>query len=497
MSEEIMKSHTPSSQFDTGQDGDKESFAELFEKNGRLPERLKPGQKISAKIISLSGDVAFLDLGGKSEGIIDLDEFRDEDGKISVSEGQEIEAFFVSSKDGLMKMTTLLRGNPIASLNAIESAHKSGNALEGIVARKVKGGYEVKIHGVRSFCPMSQIDLRVPNDSTSYLNKSFHFKILEYKKEGQNTVVSRRAILEEERRSKIEKLKETIEEGTDVSGRISSIHNFGVFVDLDGLDALIPVSELSWGRIDNPADLFSVGQDVTAKVISADWGNERLSLSIKATQPDPWSSLQDKYPEGTRVHGTIVRLVPFGAFVALEPGIDGLIHISNLGTGRRIKHPKEIVREGQAIEAYVISLDPSKRKISLSIQPSPEKEKIKYPEEGTIVEGTVENVMPYGIFLKFTEKLTGLIPSAEMSTPRGSDHARMFPVGSLMKAVVIDVDKKSGRVRLSRKAVEEKEVRSDLETYKNKVKEEHKSSDGMGSLGKLLKSKMEEKKIAF
>jgi small subunit ribosomal protein S1 len=495
MSDENMNNVSPS--LSAGDNGAKseESFAELFEKNGQLRGRLNPGEKITAKVVSISGDLVYVDLGSKSEGAIELKEFEDEEGNVQIQEGDEVNSFFVSVQDGLMRMTTLLHGYTMASLNALNDAHQSETPVEGIVEKEIKGGFEIRSSGVRCFCPASQLDLRSVRDSKGYIGKTFSFRILEFGEEGRNIVVSRRVILEEERREKVEKLKETLETGAEVLVPVTSVRKFGVFVDIGGIDALIPISEMSWARIESPDEIVSVGDEVKAKVISINWENERFTLSMKALQPDPWTEAPKKYPEGSKIQGTIVRLVPFGAFVAVEAGLDGLMHISNLGTGRRIKHPKEVVKVGQPIEAYVLSVDAKNRKLSLSMQPKPEPKKITYPKVGDVIEGTVENIMPYGLFVKISDDLTGLIPNSEMDTSKGTDHGKMFPSGTKMKVVVLDVDTKSNKVGLSRKAVEDKEAQDEFKQYKESVKKEENAS-GIGSLGELLKAKMAEKNIS-
>lgn len=340
--------------------------------------------------------------------------------------------------------------------------------------------------------PVFQIDLRGGREGGIYLGRSFPFKVLEYEDNGKNVIVSRRALLEEEKKAKINLLRETLAVGMEVPVTVGSIQNFGVFVDLGGIDGLIPVSELSWNRSDRPGDLLSPAQQVTAKILSLDWDNNRLTLSLKAMQPDPWADLAEKFPVGGRVSGTVVRLVPFGAFVNLEPGIDGLIHISNFGTGRRINHPREVVEVGQQVEAHISAVDIANKKISLSMQPKLEPKKIVLPGVGDILDCVVERVMPYGVFLKIKEGLTGLVPNAEMGTPVGTDHKRMFPAGTEMKVAVIDADTDNNKVRLSRKAVLDKEVEEEFNEYKDSVQPA--GSSTFGSLGELLKAKMEERK---
>lgn len=473
-----------------------ESFEKLLEESDsiRRKTRLRPGEKVKATVISISDDSVYVDFGEKSEGIVALREFV-EDGVSHVKEGDEVNAFFLSRTDGIMCFTTLVHGYSPVKLGAIRDAQIAGIPVNADVKREIKGGFEVSIGGVRCFCPFSHIDLSGGREGGVFLGQTFPFKVLEFEEDGRNIIVSRRALLEEEKKAKIEELKISLQVGAEITGIVRSVQKFGVFVALEGVvDALIPVSEMGWGRIEEPKNVLSVRQEVTAKVIALDWEKNRLTLSLKAMQPNPWTFTAEKYPVGVKVAGTIVRLESFGAFVNLEPAIDGLIHISNLGAGRRINHPKEVVEVGQNVEAYVLGVDPDKGKISLSLEQKLKPEDIALPEKGELLDGVVDRVMPYGIFLKMSSGLTGLIPNAEMGTSRGTDHSHMFPVGTDMQVVVIEVDKKHHRVRLSRKAVVKKTEQDEYNRYKNSENvQEQKSSTGMGSLGELLKAKMEER----
>ena len=492
MSDENIQNTSPDEVTDA-RGGQEEDFASLLDKSN-MGKRLSAGQKVSAKVVSISGGLVYIDLGGKSEGAVDLSEFIGEDGKPGVREGDEIEAFFVTVQDGVMKLTTLIGGYSAVTLNAIRDAYEAGVPINGDVKKEIKGGFEVSVGGVKAFCPFSQIDVRTLRSDGEYTGKTFAFRILEYKEAGRTVVLSRRVLLEEEKEARINKLKESLAVGMDITAKVKSIHHFGAFVDLGGVDALIPASEISWDRSITPGSLLSAGQDVTARILSLDWENKRLTLSLKATQPDPWASVAEKYPADSRVGGIIVRLAPFGAFVKLESGIEGLVHISNLGAGRRIKHPKEVVEAGQWVEAYVLSVDPESRKLSLSLQPKVEPVKVILPSVGEIVEGTVEKVMPYGIFLKMNNGLTGLIPNVEAGTPSGTDHRGMFPPGMQMQVAVIEVDTANNKVRLSRKAVLEKAVQDEFNEYKESVKGLAESSGGLNNLGDLIRAKLEEKK---
>jgi len=471
-----------------------ESFEKLLEESERAAAvRPRSGEARKAVVVGISGDLVFIDLGGKREGAVELSEFVDENGVAQVKEGNSVEAFYVSSRDGIKRFTTLVHGYTPRQLGDIREASEAGIAVQGEVRREIKGGFEVSVGGVRCFCPFSHIDLKSGREGGLFLGQTFSFKVLEYKEGGRNIIVSRKAVLKEERDAKLEEVKETLEMGMEVTGTVRSVQNFGAFVELFGVvDALIPVSEMGWGRIRKPKDVVTVGQEVRTKVIGLDWEKNRLTLSLKALQPDPWDLVAEKYRVDARVGGTIVRLESFGAFVNLEPGIDGLIHIPNLGADRHINHPKEVVETGQWVDAYVRAVDTEKRKISLSLQERFRPESIPLPAVGEVLEGVIEKLMPYGMFVKMESGLTGLVPNAEMGTPRGTDHSKYFEVGSTLPVAVIEVDKIHHRVRLSRKAVSKQKERIEYDRYKESVQQDTESGSDIGSLGMLLKAKLEE-----
>jgi small subunit ribosomal protein S1 len=473
--------------------GGQESFAEMLEKSSSRKSRLRPGQAVKAKVVGTSSEYVYIDLGGKSEGIIDVAELKDESGNLTVKDGDIIEASFVSVVDGAMKMTTLVRGQSNVKLTRISEAFEKGLSVTGEVRREIKGGFEVQVDGVRCFCPFSQIDLKKGREGGIYVGNNFEFKILEYKENGRTIVLSRRAILQDEKNVAVTKLKESLSVGMDISGTVSSLQKFGAFVDIGGFEGLIPSSEMSWAKADRPEKILAVGQEVTAKLISIDWEKNRITLSLKALQPDPWKNIAEKYPEGSKVEGPIVRLTNFGAFVNLESGVDGLIHISNLGAGKRINHPKEVVEVGSIIEAYVLSVDPQSNKISLSIEPKAAPKKINYPATDTIVNGKVEKVMPFGLFVRISDDVTGLVPNSEMGTPRGTDHTKTFTPGTPMQVLITDVDAEKGRVTLSRKGIIQKEEQAELKYYRETEAKETKSENGLSNFGELLKAKLEEK----
>jgi small subunit ribosomal protein S1 len=467
-----------------------ESFADLFTKESKLPGRLEPGQKVKARIISIVSDAVYVDLGGKSEGVIDLAEFMADDGTSTIKQGDEIEAFFVSVQHGVRKLTTKIRGYSTLTLAEIRDAHSADLPVSGKVKSEVKGGFEVSVGGVRCFCPLSQIDLKGSRDSGTYVGQTYPFKVLEYEEDGQNIILSRRALLEEEREAEMERLKASLTVGAELTGTVRSVQSFGAFVDLGGLDGLIPISEMAWGRTEKPEELLSPGQEVQVKIIGIDWAKERLTLSLKALQSDPWETIAERYQVDNQVRGAVVRLAQFGAFVNLEPGIDGLIHISALGGGRRIRHPKDVVEVGQWVEAYVTAVDPANKRISLSLQPRVAKEALVLPEPGDVLAGVVDRVMAFGIFIRLESGLTGLLPNPEIGTPRGTNHSRMFPEGTKMQVLVKTVDVDKGKISLSRIGLEEKVAQEEFKQYQDSVKSQERASGSLGNLGDLLRAKL-------
>ncbi|PID75713.1 MAG: 30S ribosomal protein S1 [Deltaproteobacteria bacterium] len=342
------------------------SFAELFAAapQKRL-QKLSPGQKITATIVGIDNEVSFLDVGSKSEGILESAEIKDDEGNFTHQVGDRLDVYFLQTKRAEQIFTTTLGSG--SSTAHLEEAFRARIPVEGMVKAEIKGGFEIRLGGnVRGFCPYSQMGVRRVDDAAKeYLGSRMTFLITRFSENGRNIVLSARAIQEEERERQKEKLKEQLEEGQTISGTITSIRDFGAFVDIGGVDGLIPISEIGWSRIDKIDEYFSIGQQVEVLVKEIDWQKERISLSYKATQKDPFEKVRETYPEGSLHTGTVARLSQFGAFVTLEPGIDGLVHISKLGGGKRIHHPSEVLDEGQSIEVRVEQLNMTERKMSL------------------------------------------------------------------------------------------------------------------------------------
>ena len=353
---------------------EEKSFAELLEAADRMPARLKPGESVEAVIAKISTDWVFIDLGGKTEGIVEKNEFLDKEGQLTVKEGDTVKAYFLSSRHGERIFTTRVSGD--AARQYLEEAWQNGIPVEGIVEKEIKGGLEVRIAGTyRAFCPFSQAGLGRGGTAATILGQRLPFIVIEYGEGGRKLIVSRRRILEEEERQRKEAIKSTLQVGMKVTGTVRSVRDFGAFIDIGGIEALLPISEVSWGRIEDIRERFTAGQTVEAVILNLDWVKDRITLSIKETLPDPWENVETRYPEGSRHQGTVARLADFGAFITLEAGIDGLIPISRLSKGKKIRHPREVLVQGDTIEVVVESTDREKRRLSLSpVAPEEERE---------------------------------------------------------------------------------------------------------------------------
>lgn len=350
---------------ETNNINNEENFADLLNRSSLGNDFFEPGQAVEAEIIKISGDCIFLDLGGKSEGYLDADEFKDGEGNLTVKESDKVKAYFVSSQNGEMHFTTKISGGK-AGQEMLESAFENGIPVEGFVEKEIKGGYEIKIGSARGFCPYSQmgIEREAPE---KYIGQRASFRITELGEKGRNIVLSNREILEVEKRERINSLRDSLKEGMKIKAVIKSVQDFGAFADIGGVKALIPISEISRGRIEDIRSVLKPGQEVEAVILRLDWDNDKISISLKAALPDPWDEALQKYLPGSRYTGKAVRLTNFGAFIELEPGLDGLVHISGLGGVKKIKHPREIIKEGDMLEVVIEKVDPVKKRISLKL----------------------------------------------------------------------------------------------------------------------------------
>jgi small subunit ribosomal protein S1 len=357
------------------EDGGEKSFAELFAASEPDPGWLKPGQRVEAVIVKITPEWVFIDVGGKHEGYLDRKEFLDKEGNLTVQEGQTVKAYFLSSQHNEKLFTTKV-GAGEAGRAFLEDAFRGGIPVEGLVDREVKGGFEIKVAGdTRGFCPFSQMGLFRIATPADWVGQRLSFKILEFGERGRNIILSHRAILEEEQAKLRENLKESLKEGMLVKGTVVSVQKFGAFVELGGIQALIPISEIAWEHVTDIGERLTVGQEVDAVILKLDWEANRVSLSLRSNLPDPWDRAVAEHPEGSSFMGTVARLTKFGAFVTLMPGVDGLIHISKIGKGKRITHPSEVLTEGQSIAVKIEKIDRDNKRISLMLLDDAEEEK--------------------------------------------------------------------------------------------------------------------------
>ena len=346
-------------------DSNANDLEKMYEQSFSGMGRFKPGQSLKTEIVSISQDCIFLQLSGKSEGVLDREELTDKEGQLTVKVGDQLQVFFLNAENGEMRFTSKISGDK-AGPEMLEEAYREKIPVEGLVEKEIKGGYEIRIGETRAFCPYSKMGERRSDNPAEYIGKRLSFKIQEYKDNGRSILVSNRVIYEEARAERLEELKKTLHEGMVITGAIKSIQSFGAFVDLGGIEALLPVSEISRSRVEDIKAVLSVGQEIQASILQIDWRNERISLSMKSLLADPWETAKEKYPVGSKHTGKVVRLADFGAFVSLEPGIDGLMHSSEISKANSYGASREsAIKLGQTVSVEILGVDQPNRRISL------------------------------------------------------------------------------------------------------------------------------------
>lgn len=470
-------------------DDQSRDFAALFEAQmAQVRTDFQVGDQLSGTVTAVDRGSIFVDVGGRSDGVLDVAEFLGEDGELTIAEGDVVSAYFVGTDDDTIRLTTRMSGSVADA--SLADAHQAGIPMEGRVMSERKGGYEVRIAGHDAFCPYSQIDLhrREPED---YIGGTFAFLISEYSEKGRNLIVSRRRLLERERAQKREELQARLQPEDTVSGTVTRLMPFGAFVDLGGAEGLIHVSEMGWGRTTRPEDVLSPGQEVEVQVLALDWGNERISLSLRHARGDPWDTLDasEDIREGHRVVGTVSQLAPFGAFVELIPGIEGLVHVSNMGAGRRINHPEEVVSVSERVEVSILDIDHERRRIALSMDDTiggdvGDAAADARLAEGARMAGTVDGVRNFGVFVRLPTGDTGLVHISQVQLRGGGGNPgrelyRRFPPNSDIEVIVREIQ--GNRISLTLpETVERENERIDPDALKDD------DNGQLGSLGDLL-----------
>ena len=498
-----------------------QSFAEMYEahakqEGGGARRMPRVGERVTGTIFQLGADTAFLTLGGRTEAMIDLRELKDDEGILRFGVGDSVEAHVVESgAKGVILSRTLSKGS--ASLAMLAEARASGMPVEGLVLAVNKGGFEVAVGDARAFVPLSQMDLRFVEKPDQYIGERLRFRVTEVR--DRNVVLSRRALLEEEQKALAAETRKSLAEGKVLQGRVTGVRDFGVFVDLGGVEGLVPLSELSHARVAHPSEVVSVGDLVEVEVLRIEPPNphspdkakhkERITLSIRARQEDPWKAFAAGLKEGDRLQGKVVRLQPFGAFVELRPGVDGLIHVSAMSE-RRIAHPRDVLKVGDTVEVAVEKVDAAEKRIGLRLvvngepvgstvgapaqaaeatpaREAPRREAPARPRAGQVVEGTVDRIEAYGVFVAFPGG-RGLVPASETGTERGTDLKRHFQLGQALKAQILEVDG-GGKIRLSLTAAERAAERAEMEAWQRSQRPSGGGGKGFGTLGDLLKGR--------
>jgi small subunit ribosomal protein S1 len=436
----------PMSMSDTSNSSDgEESFAALFEESLKR-EDLKEGDIVKGRVIAVGNENVIVDIGYKSEGAIPVQEFIDSEGKVAVAVGDEVDVFLESreNEDGLCVLSKE-KADRLKVWDEISAACERDELIEGTISARVKGGLSVTIRGgVKAFLPGSQVDLRPVRNLDAYIGKSHRFKVIKFNKKRGNIVLSRRVLLEKERAELKEQTLDKLKEGQIVEGIVKNLTEYGAFIDLGGIDGLLHITDMSWGRVTHPSELFQVGDHVRVKVLKFNSETERVSLGLKQMMEDPWTHAQTKYPPGTVVRGKVVSLKDYGAFIELEQGIEGLIHVSEMSWTRRVKHPSKVLAIGDTVEAVVLDIDPRQNRISLGmkqLEPNPFASlKEKYPP-GTVVKGVVRNIADFGIFVEIEEGIDGLVHISDLSwTQRVKHPSELYQKGDEVEAVVLNIE---------------------------------------------------------
>ena len=429
------------------------TFEELFEESLKISNP-REGEVVKGRVIQVSNQLITIDVGYKSEGQVDIVEFKGEVPKV----GDEVEVYLerIENENGMMVLSRE-KAEVLRAWDEISKAVENNELVEGKIIAKVKGGLSVDI-GVKAFLPGSQVDLRPVRNLEDYVGRVFQFKIIKFNKKRGNIVLSRRVLLEQEREKMKSKTLKALEEGQIVVGMVKNITEYGAFIDLGGVDGLLHITDMSWGRVKHPSDMLKISDEVRVKVLKYDPDRERVSLGMKQCTPDPWDSVKDRFHIGDRVKGAVVSLTDYGAFIELEEGIEGLIHVSEMSWTKRVKHPSKVVNVGDVVEAVVLDIDAENHRISLGmkqIEPNPwELLAEKYPI-GSRVKGVVKNVTDFGVFIGMEEGIDGMVHISDISWTEKIEKLKDgCKKGEEIEAVVLNIDQENQRFTLGIKQLE-------------------------------------------
>lgn len=447
-------------------------FAALY--NESLKERPERDKIIEGTVVRIDQETVLVDIGLKSEGLVPISEFRDASGELKVKIGDTIRVLMTREDGKRGYILSKKKADYQSAWEKIGDSGQEGGIIEGTITARVNGGYSVDICGVQAFLPSSQVDIRPSSDADSYIGLTGKFKVIKLNQRRDNIVLSRRAILEDERAAIRDVTLDKLEEGQIVEGVVKNVTDYGAFVDLGGVDGLLHVSDLTWGRVGKPADVLKPGQPITAKILKFDKAKGKISLGVKQTQPDPWLEVSAKYPVETRIKGRVVSLMEYGAFVELEPGVEGLIHVSEMSWTKRVRRASDMLNVGDEIEAVVLGIDMGNRKISLGLKQigeNPWKNIAEKYSVGTKIEGQIKNMTDFGMFIGIEDGIDGLVHVSDISWTKRIKHpGDVYAKGDTVQAVVLKVDVENERLSLGIKQLEPDPWSVAPTTYRSGVK---------------------------
>jgi small subunit ribosomal protein S1 len=437
-----------------------ESFAALFEQVSTQADQLREGDIVSGTVIKVGKDSVVVDIGYKSEGVIPLHEFTDASGTIDISAGAQVDVLVEAKEndDGLVLLSKE-KADKLKVWDEISGACERDELIEGTITARVKGGLSVTIRGgVKAFLPGSQVDLRPVRNLDKLIGQTFEFKVIKFNKKRGNIVLSRRVLLEQERNQLKQATLQNLEEDQIVTGTIKNLTEYGAFVDLGGIDGLLHITDMSWGRVNHPSEMFNVGDEVTCRVLKYNADTERVSLGLKQMVEDPWNVAAEKYPPNTRVEGKVVSLTDYGAFVELEEGIEGLVHVSEM-TWTKPKHPSKVLEVGQEVECVVLDIDAQSKRISLGLKqlaPDPWSVFTEKYNPGDVIRGKVRSITDYGVFVGIEEGVDGMVHKSDVSwTQRINNPAELYRKGDEVEAIILSVNHDEKKVSLGIKQLYE------------------------------------------
>jgi len=435
----------------------REDYANLLEKYQFNTKELEPGKILKGKVIKITSAHVIVDVGFKSEGIIPIEDFIDHQDPKTLQPGDDVEAVLEKSnlREGYLILSKK-KAIAIKALNNLEKAYQHNSWIVGKITGKIKNGYNVNV-GIMAFLPDSHADVKIVKDSTKLIGNLYKFKVIKFDRRTENAVLSRKLYLQDEREKKKRRVFDQLSSGKKVKGRVKSLTNFGAFIDLGGIEGLLHISDISWGKINHPSEIFEPGQEIEAIVLGFDEKEEKISLGYKQLSRDPWENIEERYQAGQKVAGRVVSLTDFGAFVEIEPGVEGLVHVSDLSWSRKSVHPKKILSPGEEVTVAILAINPAAKRISLGL-----KQITAHPLElfrqtyspGSRIKGTITNITDFGAFMEVEKDIEGLIHISDMSWKKIKHPSDLLKVGEEAEAIILNIDVKKQKLSLGIKQLE-------------------------------------------